>query len=65
MDFLEKQKTPIGINTIASSLNIETETIKDVIEPFLLRSGLIMISSRGRSAVSKEVIDSAFEENFT
>jgi len=65
MDFLEKQKTPIGINTIASSLNIEAETIKDVIEPFLLRSGLIMISSRGRSAVSKEVIDSAFEENFT
>ena len=65
MDFLEKQKTPIGINTIASSLNIETETIKDVIEPFLLRSGLIMINSRGRSAVSKEVIDSAFEENFT
>ena len=65
MDFLEQQKTPIGINTIASSLNIETETIKDVIEPFLLRSGLIMISSRGRSAVSKEVIDSAFEENFT
>ena len=65
MKFLEMQNGPIGLNTISSSINIESDTIKDVIEPFLLQRGLITISSRGRSAINKEVLDSAFGESFT
>lgn len=65
MKFLEMQDRPIGLSTISSSINIESDTIKDVIEPFLLQRGLITISSRGRSAINKEVLDSAFGESFT
>jgi Holliday junction DNA helicase RuvB len=64
LKFLEKQSSPIGLNTIASSISVESETIRDVIEPFLLRKGLIMIGPRGRSAINKEVLDAAFK-NFT
>ena len=64
LKFLEKQSSPIGLNTIASSISVESETIRDVIEPFLLRRGLIMIGPRGRSAINKEVLDAAFK-NFT
>jgi len=63
LNFLKQQKNPIGLNTIASSLNIETETVRDVIEPFLLRRGLIMITSRGRTAIGQEAVDRAFESN--
>lgn len=63
LNFLKKQKNPIGLKTIASSLNIETETVRDVIEPFLLRRGLIMITSRGRTAINQEAVDRAFESN--
>ncbi len=39
---------PVGIEAIASSLNEETDTIEDVIEPYLLKIGFLRRTSRGR-----------------
>ncbi|MBF0384908.1 MAG: Holliday junction branch migration DNA helicase RuvB [Candidatus Omnitrophica bacterium] len=39
---------PVGIETIAATLNEETDTIEDVIEPFLLKIGLLKRTPRGR-----------------
>lgn len=41
---------PTGLNTLASSLSEEMDTIEDVIEPFLLQIGFINRTSRGRVA---------------
>lgn len=50
LNFLRKQKTPVGVNTIASSININKDTITNVIEPFLLQRNLILKTSKGRVA---------------
>ncbi len=47
---------PVGLNTLASSIAEEMETIEDVIEPFLLQLGLINRTPRGRVAT-----DSAYK----
>lgn len=39
---------PVGIKTIASYLGEEPETIEEVVEPFLLRKGLILKTKTGR-----------------
>ncbi|MFH1305977.1 MAG: Holliday junction branch migration DNA helicase RuvB [Candidatus Omnitrophota bacterium] len=39
---------PVGIEAIASSLNEETDTIEDVIEPYLLKIGFLKRTPRGR-----------------
>ena len=39
---------PAGIEAIAATLNEEVDTIVDVIEPFLLKSGFLKRTSRGR-----------------
>jgi len=49
IQLLKKQKTPIGLSTIASSLNVDKYTIENVIEPFLLRKGLIIKTPKGRT----------------
>jgi len=41
---------PVGLNTLASSMAEEMDTIEDVIEPFLLQLGFINRTSRGRTA---------------
>lgn len=41
---------PTGLNTLASSLSEEMDTIEDVIEPFLLQIGFINRTPRGRIA---------------
>jgi Holliday junction DNA helicase RuvB len=41
---------PVGIDSLAASLNEEPDTIIDVIEPFLLKAGLIRRTRRGREA---------------
>lgn len=41
---------PVGLKTIAASVAEEEETIEDVYEPYLLRLGLLVRTSRGRSA---------------
>jgi len=41
---------PVGIEAIAATLQEETDTLVDVVEPFLLKIGLIMRTSSGRKA---------------
>ena len=44
---------PVGINTIASAIGEEKGTVEDIIEPFLIQSGFIIRTSRGRVASEK------------
>lgn len=41
---------PVGIEAIAATLQEETDTLVDVVEPFLLKIGLITRTSSGRKA---------------
>jgi Holliday junction DNA helicase RuvB len=41
---------PVGVETLAASIQEEKDTIEDVYEPFLLQEGLIERTSRGRVA---------------
>jgi Holliday junction DNA helicase RuvB len=43
---------PVGLETLAASINEEKETIEDVYEPFLLQRGYIKRTSRGRTATA-------------
>ncbi len=44
---------PTGIGTIAATMNTVTDTLVDEVEPFLLRSELILRTPRGRVATAK------------
>ena len=39
---------PVGIETLAATLNEEMDTIVDVIEPYLLKIGFLKRTPRGR-----------------
>ena len=41
---------PVGIEAIAATLQEESDTLVDVVEPFLLKIGLVMRTSSGRKA---------------
>lgn len=41
---------PVGIEAIAATLQEETDTLVDVVEPYLLKAGLILRTSSGRRA---------------
>jgi Holliday junction DNA helicase RuvB len=47
---------PVGIEALASTLNEETDTIVDVVEPYLLKAGLLRRTARGR-----EITDLAYK----
>ncbi len=44
---------PVGLNTLAVSVGEEAETIESVVEPFLVRIGLITRTPRGRVATKR------------
>jgi Holliday junction DNA helicase RuvB len=44
---------PVGLSTIATSIQEEKDTVEDVYEPYLIREGFIKITPRGRVATSK------------
>ncbi len=44
---------PVGIATIATSVSEEIETVEDVYEPFLVQTGLIARTRRGREITDK------------
>ncbi len=44
---------PVGIESIASSIGEEVTTIEDVYEPYLLQTGLLKRTARGRVATQK------------
>ncbi len=41
---------PVGIDALAAALSEERDTIEDVVEPFLIASGLLKRTARGRTA---------------
>jgi Holliday junction DNA helicase RuvB len=47
---------PVGVESVAASMNEEVDTLVDTIEPFLLKAGYLKRTSRGRLATK-----SAFE----
>jgi len=44
---------PVGLETIAHTLNLEPDTISDEVEPFLLRSELLIRTPKGRCLTEK------------
>jgi Holliday junction DNA helicase RuvB len=44
---------PVGLSTLAVALNEEQDTIEDVYEPYLLQTGLIQRTPRGRIATAR------------
>ena len=44
---------PVGLNTISASISEESDTIMDVVEPYLLQLGLIDRTPQGRTATRK------------
>jgi len=44
---------PVGIETVAATLGEETDTLVDVVEPYLLQIGLLARTRRGRLATNK------------
>jgi Holliday junction DNA helicase RuvB len=39
---------PVGVETLAASIQEETETLEDVIEPYLMQIGFVQRTPRGR-----------------
>jgi Holliday junction DNA helicase RuvB len=44
---------PVGIESLAASLNEEVDTIADTVEPYLLKAGYLKRTSRGRIVTKK------------
>jgi len=44
---------PVGLNTLATSVGEEAETLEDVYEPFLLQLGFLMRTPKGRQATPR------------
>ncbi|MCA9397054.1 MAG: Holliday junction branch migration DNA helicase RuvB, partial [Candidatus Omnitrophica bacterium] len=44
---------PVGIDSLSATLNEESDTIVDVIEPFLLKAGFLKRTARGRAVTKK------------
>ena len=44
---------PVGLSTLAASINEELATVEDVYEPYLLREGFIIRTPRGRQPTEK------------
>ena len=41
---------PVGINTLATAVSENAETIEEVYEPFLIQEGFLVRTPRGREA---------------
>ncbi len=50
---------PAGLEAIAHTMNVSSDTLEDEVEPFLLRSELIVRTPRGRTATMKGIKHSA------
>ena len=44
---------PVGLNTLASAVGEESDTLEDVYEPYLLQLGLLMRTPKGRQATAR------------
>ncbi len=44
---------PVGVNALAATLAEETDTLEDMVEPYLLKIGFVIRTSRGRQATQR------------
>jgi holliday junction DNA helicase RuvB len=44
---------PVGLSTLAAAVGEETDTVEDVVEPFLLQLGFLQRTPRGRVATER------------
>ncbi|MDO5554845.1 MAG: Holliday junction branch migration DNA helicase RuvB [Planctomycetia bacterium] len=44
---------PVGVESVAHTMNVSPDTLVDEVEPFLLRSGLLIRTPRGRQLTTK------------
>jgi Holliday junction DNA helicase RuvB len=49
---LKFEGKPVGLSTLAVAVGEEPDTIEAVVEPYLLREGLIQRTAKGRQATS-------------
>ena len=54
---------PVGIESIAATLNEEPDTIVDIVEPFLLKIGFLKRTPRGRELTEKAYKHMGFIKN--
>ena len=57
LDLLWHARRPVGIEAIAATLGLDTEEVRAVHEPFLLRAGLIRRTPLGRELTAKGAED--------
>lgn len=46
---------PVGLSSISTTMKIDQQTVKDNVEPYLLQSGMIIMTKRGRHITEKGV----------
>ena len=44
---------PVGLNTLATAVSEESDTLEEVYEPYLIKEGFLMRTPRGRVATDK------------
>ncbi len=44
---------PVGLSALAATLAEETDTLEDMVEPYLLKIGFVIRTSRGRQATQR------------
>ena len=47
---------PVGVETLAAMTGEDRDTLEDVVEPFLIRQGWVLKTSRGRQIAPKKII---------
>lgn len=52
---LVESGVPLGVSTLASSVNEGEENLLQTVEPFLIRKGYVRKTGRGRIATAKAV----------
>lgn len=48
LSFLSKMNGPVGVDTISSGINLDIETISNVIEPWLIQNNIVFKTPKGR-----------------
>jgi holliday junction DNA helicase RuvB len=61
--FYKFASKPVGLTTLAASISEDAGTVEDVYEPFLLRSGLIERTPKGRT-VTQMAIEHIMNQNY-
>jgi holliday junction DNA helicase RuvB len=53
LSLLKKQKRPMGMETIAKTVGIDTKALTHIVEPYLIRVGLVEIVPGGRALTER------------